>query len=45
MAVHGTLAAFNPQKEDWSEYSERLTFYVYHHEWDNYRHKEVCCPS
>ena len=27
MAVHGTLAAFNPKEEDWSEYSERLTFY------------------
>ena len=27
MAVHGTLAAFNPQEEDWSEYTERLTFY------------------
>ena len=27
MATHGTLAAFNPQGEDWSEYSERLTFY------------------
>ena len=27
MAVHGALAAFNPQEEDWSEYSERLTFY------------------
>ena len=28
MAVHGALAAFNPQEEDWSEYSERLTFYL-----------------
>ena len=27
MAVHGALAAFNPQEEDWSEYSESLTFY------------------
>ena len=27
MAVHGTLAAFNPREEDWSEYAERLTFY------------------
>ena len=27
MAVHGALAAFNPQEEDWSEYSERFTFY------------------
>ena len=27
MAVHGALAAFNPREEDWSEYSERLTFY------------------
>ena len=27
MAVHGAFAAFNPQEEDWSEYSERLTFY------------------
>ena len=27
MAVHGALAAFNPQEEDWSEYTERLTFY------------------
>ena len=27
MAVHGTLAAFNPCEEDWSEYAERLTFY------------------
>ena len=27
MAVHGALAAFNSQEEDWSEYSERLTFY------------------
>ena len=27
MAVHGALVAFNPQEEDWSEYSERLTFY------------------
>ena len=26
MAVHGALAAFNPQEEDWSEYTERLTF-------------------
>ena len=28
MAVHGALAAFNPRQEDWSEYSERLTFYL-----------------
>ena len=27
MAVHGALAAFNPQEEDWFKYSERLTFY------------------
>ena len=27
MAVHGTLAAFNPCEEDWSEYAERLSFY------------------
>ena len=27
MAVHGTLAAFNPREEDWTEYAERLTFY------------------
>ena len=27
MAVHGALAAFNPHEKDWSEYSERLTFY------------------
>ena len=27
MAIHGALAAFNPQEEDWSEYTERLTFY------------------
>ena len=27
MAVHGTLAVFNPQGEDWSKYSERLDFY------------------
>jgi len=27
MAVHGTLSAFNPQEEDWLEYSERLEFY------------------
>ena len=27
MAVHGTLAAFNPREEDWSEYVERLSFY------------------
>ena len=27
MAVHGALAAFNPREEDWSEYSETLTFY------------------
>ena len=27
MAVYGTLAAFNPREEDWSEYAERLTFY------------------
>ena len=27
MAVHGTLSAFNPQEEDWSEYAERLSFY------------------
>ena len=27
MAVHGALAAFNPQEEDWSEYSEKLTCY------------------
>ena len=27
MAVHGALAAINPQEEDWSEYCERLTFY------------------
>ena len=26
MAVHGALAEFNPQEEDWSEYTERLTF-------------------
>ena len=29
MAVHGALAAFNPQEEDWSEYSERLAFYSF----------------
>ena len=27
MAVHGTLTAFNPREEDWSEYAERLSFY------------------
>ena len=27
MAVHGALAAFNPKRKDWSEYSERLTYY------------------
>ena len=27
MAVHGALAVFNPQEEDWPEYAERLTFY------------------
>ena len=27
MAVHGTLTAFNPREEDWSEYAERLKFY------------------
>lgn len=27
MAVHGTLAAFNPKEEDWSKYSKRFTFY------------------
>jgi len=27
IAVHGVLAAFNPQDEDWSKYVERLTFY------------------
>ena len=27
MAVHGTLSAFNPREEDWSEYAERLSFY------------------
>ena len=27
MAVHGAPVAFNPQEEDWSEYTERLTFY------------------
>ena len=27
MAVHGTLAAFNPREEDWSQYTERLSFY------------------
>ena len=27
MAVHDALAVFNPQEEDWSEYSETLTFY------------------
>ena len=26
MAVHGALAAFNPQEKDWSKYSERFTF-------------------
>ena len=27
MAVHGSLAAFNPKEEDRSEYSERFDFY------------------
>ena len=27
MAVHGTLSAFNPHEEDWSEYVERLSLY------------------
>ena len=27
MAIHGTLAPFNPREEDWSEYAERLSFY------------------
>ena len=27
MAVHGTLGAFNPREEDWSEYAETLSFY------------------
>ena len=27
MAVHGTLVAFNPHEEDWTEYAERLSFY------------------
>ena len=27
MAVHGTLVAFNPREEDWTEYAERLSFY------------------
>ena len=27
MAVHGTLSAFNPREEDWSEYAKRLNFY------------------
>ena len=26
-AVHGTLVAFNPREEDWTEYAERLSFY------------------
>ena len=27
MTVHGTLVAFNPREEDWTEYAERLSFY------------------
>ena len=27
MAVHGTLAPFNPDKEDWVEYTDRLSYY------------------
>ena len=27
MAVYGTLVVFNPRKEDWTEYAERLSFY------------------
>ena len=27
IAIHGALETFNPTEKDWSEYSERLTFY------------------
>ena len=27
MAVHGTLAPFNPEEEDWVEYTDRLSYY------------------
>ena len=27
MAVHGTLAAFDPDEEDWVEYTDRLSYY------------------
>ena len=26
MAVHGTLAPFNPDKEDWVKYTDRLSY-------------------
>ena len=27
MAVHGSLAPFNPEEEDWVEYTDRLSYY------------------
>ena len=27
MAVHGTLAPFDPYEEDWVEYTDRLLYY------------------
>ena len=40
IAVHGTLAAFNPREEDWSKYSERLTFYFTTNRITSYGYKE-----
>ena len=43
MAVHGALAAFNPQEEDWSEYSERLSHLLLYRQRDYYGCKEESC--
>ena len=28
MAVHGTLASFDPEVEDWTEYTDQLSYYL-----------------
>ena len=27
MAVHGTLASFDPEEEDWVKYTDKLLYY------------------
>ena len=29
MATHGSVSAFNPSKEDWTSYEERLRYYFF----------------